>query len=41
MIDLPVKDEWKAWTARMRGEQETFASPAAGRAGGGPARWTP
>ena len=21
-IDLPVKDEWKAWTARMRGEQD-------------------
>ena len=25
-IDLPVKEEWKAWTARMRAEQESFAS---------------
>ncbi|TWD48090.1 acetolactate synthase-1/2/3 large subunit [Arthrobacter sp. AG367] len=25
-IKLPVKDEWKAWTARMRGEQESFAA---------------
>lgn len=36
-IDLPVKDEWKAWTRRMRGEQETFAAlpsaePSPGRA---------
>jgi acetolactate synthase-1/2/3 large subunit len=36
-IDLPVKEEWKAWTARMRGEQESFAalpsaSPAPGKA---------
>jgi len=36
-IDLPVKEEWKAWTARMRGEQEEFAAlppaaPAAGQA---------
>jgi acetolactate synthase-1/2/3 large subunit len=34
-IDLPVKDEWKAWTERMRGEQEQFAAlPAAAPAGG-------
>ena len=26
MMDLPVKDEWKAWTSRMRGEQEKFAA---------------
>ncbi|SDW89994.1 acetolactate synthase-1/2/3 large subunit [Arthrobacter sp. cf158] len=25
-IDLPVKEEWKFWTARMRGEQEKFAT---------------
>ncbi|MCF3140853.1 thiamine pyrophosphate-dependent enzyme [Paenarthrobacter sp. AR 02] len=25
-IDLPVKDEWKSWTARMRAEQEAFAA---------------
>jgi len=25
-IELPVKDEWKAWTERMRGEQETFSA---------------
>ncbi|MEV7574860.1 thiamine pyrophosphate-dependent enzyme [Pseudarthrobacter sp. NPDC089323] len=36
-IRLPVKDEWKAWTGRMRAEQERFAalppaSPAAGQA---------
>ncbi|HYH76265.1 MAG TPA: thiamine pyrophosphate-dependent enzyme, partial [Arthrobacter sp.] len=36
-IDLPVKDEWKAWTGRMRGEQEQFAAlpqaaPTAGQA---------
>ncbi|MET3175285.1 UNVERIFIED_ORG: acetolactate synthase-1/2/3 large subunit [Arthrobacter sp. UYCu721] len=36
-IDLPVKEEWKAWTDRMRGEQERFAAlpaaaPAAGQA---------
>ena len=35
-IDLPVKEEWKAWTARMRAEQESFAAPAAGGAGDGP-----
>ncbi|MGN6442279.1 MAG: thiamine pyrophosphate-dependent enzyme [Arthrobacter sp.] len=36
-IDLPVKEEWKAWTARMRAEQEKFAAlppaaPAPGKA---------
>ncbi|WP_407708963.1 thiamine pyrophosphate-dependent enzyme [Arthrobacter nitrophenolicus] len=36
-IHLPVKDEWKAWTGRMRAEQERFAAlppaaPAAGQA---------
>jgi acetolactate synthase-1/2/3 large subunit len=25
-LDLPVKAEWKAWTARMRAEQERFAA---------------
>jgi acetolactate synthase-1/2/3 large subunit len=25
-IDLPVKDEWKNWTAKMRAEQESFAA---------------
>ncbi|WP_364744581.1 thiamine pyrophosphate-dependent enzyme [Arthrobacter sp. LAR12-1-1.1] len=25
-IDLPVKSEWKAWTSRMRTEQESFAA---------------
>lgn len=25
-IDLPVKEEWKAWTARMRAEQTSFAA---------------
>lgn len=30
-IDVPVKEEWKAWTGRMRAEQERFAAlpPAA------------
>ena len=37
-IDLPLKEEWKAWTARMRAEQTSFASPASGHAGYGPAR---
>jgi acetolactate synthase-1/2/3 large subunit len=36
-IRLPVKDEWKAWSTRMRAEQEKFATlppaaPAPGRA---------
>jgi acetolactate synthase I/II/III large subunit len=37
-IDLPVKDEWKAWTARMRGEQETFATLPSASPTTGPAR---
>ena len=28
-IDLPVKEEWKAWTARMRAEQAGLRQPAA------------
>jgi acetolactate synthase-1/2/3 large subunit len=36
-IDLPVKDEWKKWTAKMRAEQESFAAlppatPSSGQA---------
>lgn len=36
-MDLNVKDSWREWTARMRGEQEKFAAlpdatPAAGQA---------
>jgi acetolactate synthase-1/2/3 large subunit len=36
-ISLPAKEEWKAWTARMRTEQQRFAAlppaaPAAGKA---------
>ena len=36
-IDVPVKEEWKAWTGRMRAEQERFAAlppaaPASGKA---------
>ena len=36
-IDLPVKEEWKAWTGRMRGEQERFAAlpPATPGSGAG------
>jgi len=26
LMDLPVKDSWKEWTSRMRGEQEKFAA---------------
>jgi acetolactate synthase I/II/III large subunit len=26
MMDMPVKEEWKAWTQRMRSEQEKFAA---------------
>ncbi|WP_066301651.1 thiamine pyrophosphate-dependent enzyme [Arthrobacter luteolus] len=37
LMDLPVKEEWKAWTSRMRQEQEKFAAlppaePASGQA---------
>ncbi|WP_306962371.1 thiamine pyrophosphate-dependent enzyme [Arthrobacter bambusae] len=37
-IVLPVKDEWKAWTARMRGEQESFATLPPAAASDGQAR---
>jgi acetolactate synthase-1/2/3 large subunit len=37
-IELPVKDEWKAWTARMRGEQESFATLPSATPKPGPAR---
>ncbi|WP_459385617.1 thiamine pyrophosphate-dependent enzyme [Arthrobacter humicola] len=37
-IDLPVKEEWKAWTARMRAEQRSFASLPPSVPGDGPAK---
>jgi acetolactate synthase-1/2/3 large subunit len=37
-INLPVKDEWKAWTARMRAEQMLFAALPAATPGEGPAK---
>ncbi|WP_427008671.1 thiamine pyrophosphate-dependent enzyme [Pseudarthrobacter sp. H2] len=37
-IELPVKDEWKAWTARMRGEQKSFAALPPSTPSSGPAR---
>jgi acetolactate synthase-1/2/3 large subunit len=37
-IDLPVKEEWKAWTARMRAEQQSFASLPPSTPGDGPAK---
>ncbi|MET4538441.1 acetolactate synthase-1/2/3 large subunit [Arthrobacter bambusae] len=37
-IDLPVKAEWKAWTSKMRVEQELFAALPAATPGDGPAR---
>lgn len=37
-IELPVKAEWKAWTARMRGEQESFASLPPANPSSGPCR---
>ncbi|WP_284990290.1 thiamine pyrophosphate-dependent enzyme [Arthrobacter sp. efr-133-TYG-120] len=37
-IVLPVKDEWKAWTARMRREQESFATLPPAAASDGQAR---
>lgn len=27
LMNLPVRQEWKAWTERMRGEQEKFSTP--------------
>lgn len=37
LMDLPVKDSWREWTGRMRGEQEKFAqlppsTPTSGQA---------
>ncbi|WP_395926000.1 thiamine pyrophosphate-dependent enzyme [Arthrobacter sp. PM3] len=37
-IELPVKDEWKAWTARMRAEQSAFAWLPPATPGNGPAK---
>ncbi|WP_395403973.1 thiamine pyrophosphate-dependent enzyme [Arthrobacter sp. UC242_113] len=37
-IDLEVKEEWKAWTGRMRAEQESFAALPASTPAAGPAR---
>ena len=37
-IDLDVKEEWKAWTGRMRAEQESFAALPASTPTAGPAR---
>ena len=34
-IDLPVKDEWKAWTGRMRGRAGAVRRAAPGHAGSG------
>jgi acetolactate synthase-1/2/3 large subunit len=36
-IDLPVKEEWKAWTARMRAEQTSFAALPPATPGDAPA----
>ncbi|MDQ1058889.1 acetolactate synthase-1/2/3 large subunit [Arthrobacter globiformis] len=37
-IDLQVKEEWKAWTGRMRAEQESFAALPPSTPAAGPAR---
>jgi acetolactate synthase-1/2/3 large subunit len=37
-IDLPLKEEWKAWTARMRAEQTSFATLPPATPGDGPAK---
>ncbi|GAB16077.1 putative acetolactate synthase large subunit [Arthrobacter globiformis NBRC 12137] len=37
-ISLPVKDEWRSWTARMRAEQEAFATLPPSTPSEGPAR---
>ncbi len=37
-IDLPVKDEWRAWSGRMRAEQESFAGLPSATPTAGPAR---
>ncbi|WP_336716652.1 thiamine pyrophosphate-dependent enzyme, partial [Arthrobacter sp. USHLN218] len=38
MMDMPVKEEWKAWTQRMRAEQEKFAALPPAEPTGGQAR---
>ncbi|WP_159613663.1 thiamine pyrophosphate-dependent enzyme [Glutamicibacter sp. JC586] len=38
LMDLPVKDSWKEWTSRMRGEQEKFAALPTSEAADGPAK---
>ncbi|BCW70770.1 thiamine pyrophosphate-dependent enzyme [Arthrobacter sp. NicSoilB8] len=37
-IELPVKDEWKSWTAKMRAEQVAFAALPSATPSDGPAR---
>lgn len=37
-IDLPVKDEWTAWTSKMRAEQVAFAALPPATPSAGPAR---
>ncbi|WP_230121317.1 thiamine pyrophosphate-binding protein, partial [Arthrobacter sp. Bi83] len=37
-IDLPVKDEWTAWTSKMRAEQVAFAALPSATPSPGPAR---
>ena len=37
-IDVPAKEEWKAWTTRMRAEQRSFASLPSSVPGDGPAK---
>lgn len=38
LMDLPVKESWKEWTTRMRGEQEKFASLPEATPGDGQAK---
>ncbi|TJY72537.1 acetolactate synthase [Arthrobacter sp. CAU 1506] len=38
MMDLPLKEEWKSFTQRMRGEQEKFAALPPAEPTDGPAR---
>ncbi len=37
-LELPVKDEWRQWSARMRAEQESFSALPPATPGEGPAR---
>lgn len=37
-LDLPVKEEWKAWTSRMRDEQTNFSKLPSATPRSGPAR---